>query len=323
MSKIKYRYNPKTLSYEEVRFGFWKRLLQILLIASPSVLLGLVLSVLFSDQLNVPKEKSMQREMAFYKEQFERLQSDLELSESVLKEFETKDRDLYRVALYAEKLPDEVRAMVAGGEKANSYLEGFSYSELIKDVDRRTDNLKRKLYGQSLSYQQLLKLAKDKEKLLECIPAIQPVRNGDLKRLASGYGWRIDPIYKTRKMHTGMDFTADKGTEVYATGNGVVESLESSFWGYGKCIVINHGYGYKTRYAHLHAFKVKEGQKIRRGELIGLIGNTGKSTGPHLHYEVEKNGEKVNPVNYYHSDLTPAQYEKLLEMSQQNFKALD
>lgn len=320
---MKYKYNPKTLSYEEVRFGFWRRLLQIVLIASPSVLLGLLLSLLFSDQLNVPKEKSMQRELSFYKAQLERLQQDVELSERVLLDFEQKDRDLYRVALYAEKLPDEVRIMGAGGGKMNDDLDGFSYSELIKNIDQRADNLKRRLYGQSLSYQQLLKLAKDKEKMLECIPAIQPVRNSDLKRLASGFGWRIDPIYKTRKMHTGMDFTADKGTEVYATGNGVIETVESSFWGYGRCIVINHGFGYKTRYAHLNAFKVKEGQKIRRGELIGFVGNTGKSTGPHLHYEVEKNGEKVNPVNYYHSDLSPEQYEKLLEMSQQNFKALD
>jgi murein DD-endopeptidase MepM/ murein hydrolase activator NlpD len=159
--------------------------------------------------------------------------------------------------------------------------------------------------------------------MLASIPAIQPVSNKNLKQMASGYGYRIDPIYKTRRMHTGMDFTARIGTEVYVTGDGVVESVETSGWGYGKCIVVNHGFGYKTRYAHLSAFKVLRGDKVKRGQLIGLVGNTGKSTGPHLHYEVEHNGDKVNPVHYYHSDLTPAQYEKLIQMSQNSFRAFD
>jgi murein DD-endopeptidase MepM/ murein hydrolase activator NlpD len=158
---------------------------------------------------------------------------------------------------------------------------------------------------------------------LSCIPAIQPVSNKELKSMASGFGWRIDPIYKTSRMHTGVDFTADIGTEVYATGDGVVEVVESGAWGYGKSIVINHGFGYKTRYAHLSAFKIRAGQKVKRGELIGLVGNTGKSTGPHLHYEVEMNGNKINPINFFHSDLSPEEYEKLIEMSQQSYKAFD
>jgi murein DD-endopeptidase MepM/ murein hydrolase activator NlpD len=185
------------------------------------------------------------------------------------------------------------------------------------------DAIERRMNSQSISFKELLDLAKNKEKMLTSIPAIQPVRNKHLKHMASGYGYRIDPVYKTRRMHTGMDFTAKVGTPVYATGDGYIEDLEQSGWGYGKCIVINHGYGYKTRYAHLSAFKVKKGQKIKRGALIGLVGSTGKSTGPHLHYEVEKGGQKVNPIHYYHSDLTPDQYEKLIEMSQNSFKAFD
>jgi murein DD-endopeptidase MepM/ murein hydrolase activator NlpD len=185
------------------------------------------------------------------------------------------------------------------------------------------DNLQKRLNAQSMSFRELLELAKGKEKLLACVPAIQPVRNSDLKRRISGFGFRIDPIYKTRRKHTGMDFTADKGTEVYATGDGVVELVETKRWGYGKSIVINHGFGYKTLYAHLSAFNIRQGQKVKRGELIGLIGSTGKSTGPHLHYEVIKNGIKVNPIGYYHSDLSPDQYETLLEMSENSYQSLD
>ena len=185
------------------------------------------------------------------------------------------------------------------------------------------DKLEKRLNAQSMSFRELLKLVKNKEKMITCIPSIQPVRNSDLKRAISGFGWRIDPIYKTRHMHTGMDFTAKRGTDVHATGDGYVEEIENKRWGYGKCIIINHGYGYKTRYAHLSGFKVKKGDKIKRGQLIGLVGSTGRSTGPHLHYEVEKNGEKVNPIGYYHSDLTPAQYEELLKASENSHKALD
>ena len=183
--------------------------------------------------------------------------------------------------------------------------------------------MEKRLNAQSMSFRELIDLAKDKEKMLACIPAIQPVRNSDLKRRISGFGYRIDPIYKTRQMHTGMDFTADRGTEVYATGDGVVELVERKRWGYGKSIIINHGFGYKTLYAHLHDFEVRQGQKIKRGELIGQIGSTGRSTGPHLHYEVIVNGKKVNPIGYYHNDLSPEQYEQLLEMSENSHKTMD
>ena len=159
--------------------------------------------------------------------------------------------------------------------------------------------------------------------MLSHIPAIQPVRNSELKRGVSGFGWRIDPHYRTRHMHTGIDFTADRGTEIYVTGDGYVEEIENKRWGYGKSIIINHGFGYKTRYAHLSKFEVKKGQKVKRGELIGLIGSTGKSTGPHLHYEVVKDGVKINPIGFFHSDLTPEQYEQLLEMSENSHKAFD
>lgn len=323
MSKKKYKYNPQSLSYEEVTVSFGTSVLKFILWMSPSIVMGLILAFIFSRKLDSPKEKMLKGEIEVYKEELSRLNADIDLINSVMNDIQKRDEDLYRVALYADKFPAELRMMGTGGSDKYSYLDGYSNSELLKRTSEKMDNLEQRLHGQSLSFKELLELAKNKEKMLSSIPAIQPVSNKELKRMASGYGYRIDPIYKTRRMHTGMDFTANVGTEVYVTGDGTIEALEVSGWGYGRCIVVNHGYGYKTRYAHLSAFKVRQGQKVKRGELIGLVGNTGKSTGPHLHYEVEKGGAKVNPVHYYHSDLTPEQYEKLIQMSQNSFKAFD
>ena len=323
MSKKKYKYNPQTLSYEEVSVSVGLRIIRLLLWVAPSIIMGLVFSFLFSRRLDSPNERLLKGEIDVYIEEITRLNTDMELVNKVLNDIEKRDEDLYRVALYADEFPNELRAMGTGGSDKYSYLDGFSNADLLTRTSERMDYIEQRLHGQSLSFNELLDLAKNKEKMLSSIPSIQPVNNKNLKRMASGYGYRIDPIYKTRRMHTGMDFTAKAGTDIYATGDGVVEVIETSGWGYGKSIVINHGYGYRTRYAHLSSFKVKQGQKVKRGELIGLIGNSGKSTGPHLHYEVEKGGKKLNPVHYYHSDLTPAQYEKLIEMSQNSFKSLD
>lgn len=273
--------------------------------------------------MNSPKEKELKQELAITEAALVELQKEMELTDDVLTILEKRDEDLYRIAFYADKFPEEMRLMGIGGSDKYAHYAGLSNSELLTQISSGMDRIKGRMYAQSLSFQELIQLAKSKEKMIACIPAIQPVRNADLKRAISGFGFRIDPIYKTRQMHTGMDFTANHGTEVYATGDGIIEEIESKQWGYGNCIIINHGFGYKTLYAHLSGFKIKKGQKVKRGDLIGLIGSTGKSTGPHLHYEVIKNGEKVNPIGYYHSDLTPQQYEQLLEMSKSSFKALD
>lgn len=323
MPKKKYKYNPGTLSYEEVKVRPLVRVLRILLLIAPSVVMGLVMAFIFTRRIDSPKERELQSELLKQQEEVERLLKDIELYHSVLDDIQERDEDLYRVALYADKFPDELRKMGTGGSDKYAYLSKLSNGELLKQASEEMDRLERRLNAQSISFRELLKLAKDKEKMLACIPAIQPVRNEDLKSQISGYGYRIDPVYKTRQMHTGMDFTADTGTDVYATGDGVVELVEEKLWGYGKSIIINHGFGYKTLYAHLSGFKVRPGQKVTRGELIGLVGSTGKSTGPHLHYEVIKNGEKVNPIGYYHSDLSPEQYEQLLEQSQNSHKAMD
>ena len=323
VSKKKYKYNQQSLTYEEVSASLGKRILRLFFWIAPSMIMGLVLAFLFTRKLDSPKEKLLREEVENYQMEVERLDGEINLVNRVLDDMQKRDEDLYRVALYADKFPEELRILGTSGSKKYGHLKGLSNSELLKQTLEKMNNLERRLHGQSISFKELLDLAKNKEIMLSSIPAIQPVSNRELKKMASGYGFRIDPIYKTRRMHTGMDFTANVGTDVYATGDGTIEAIEISGWGYGKSIVINHGFGYKTRYAHLSAFKVKQGQKIKRGELIGLVGSTGKSTGAHLHYEVEKGGKKVNPVHYYHSDLTPTQYAKLIEMSQNSFKALD
>ena len=321
--KQQFKYNPETLSYEKVNVTFGRKVLKVLLVSAPSVLLGLLLALLFTRRIDSPREKELITTIEKQEIELERLHKGMVLVNDVLDVIEERDENLYRNVLYADKFPESMRRMGAGGSDKYSYLRGLKSDSLLILTSEGLDRLERRLNAQSISFRELLSLMKDKENMISCIPSIQPVRNSDLKSAISGFGWRVDPIYKTRHMHTGMDFTAKKGTEVYATGDGVVQVLENKAWGYGKSVVIDHGYGYQTRYAHLSAIGVTEGQKVTRGQLIGLVGSTGRSTGPHLHYEVVKNGEKVNPIAYYHSDLTPDQYEQLLKASQNSSKALD
>ncbi len=323
MTKKKYKYNPHRLSYEEVKSGFWMRSFKLLLWLSPSVVMGLVFGYFFSRRMDSPVEQRLKTEIGYYKDEVERLSEDMDFVHKVLDDIEKRDEDLYRVALNANSFPEELRVMGTGGSEKYDYLDHLSNAELLKSTSEKMDRLESRLQAQSLSFKELLNIAKNKDKMLTSIPAIQPVSNKNLRQMVSGFGYRIDPIYKTRQMHTGTDFTANIGTHVHATGDGVVEAIEVSAWGYGNSVIINHGFGFKTRYAHLSAFKVRQGQHVKRGELIGLVGNTGKSTGPHLHYEVERRGVKVNPIHYFHSDLTPEQYEQLIKMSDNSFNSFD
>lgn len=323
MSKTKYKYNPKTLSYEEAKSSVGQRILKSAIFIAPSILIGLGLAFLLETSVETPREKELKAKVEFFNKEVEKLKRKSEVISKVADDIKKRDEELYRIALYADAFPEELRKMGIGGADKYAYLESTENTEVIKATNEMIDEVKSKLYAQSISFQQLLSVAKDREARLASLPAIQPVNNKDLTRMASGYGWRVDPVYKTRKMHWGMDFTADVGTDVYATGEGKVVECAVNSWGYGKEVVIDHGFGYKTRYAHLSKFKVKVGDKVKRGDLIGLVGSTGKSTGPHLHYEVEKNGQKVNPISFYHSDLSPEQYQKLLEMSKNSNKSFD
>ncbi|RYM33933.1 M23 family metallopeptidase [Brumimicrobium glaciale] len=323
MSKTKFRYNQKTLSYEKVKRSIGERVLRGFIFIAPTIVLSLIFAFFIAYRIDSPKEKALQKEILELKGEFENVQKRLELVDRVTEVIKKRDEELYRTALGASEFPEELRLMGVGGSDAYNSYKKMSNSELLIESISKLDEVERKLHAQSLSFKELVSLAKERESRLASLPAIQPVNNKELKKMASGYGWRIDPVYGTRKMHWGVDFSAPVGTDVYATGKGVVEETRVNSWGYGKEIVINHGFGYKTRYAHLSSFLVKEGDAVKRGDLIGLVGSTGKSTGSHLHYEVEKDGHKVSPIDYFHSDLTPEQYEKIVEISKNAMKSMD
>ncbi len=323
MKKQKFRYNPVTLSYDKVEVSWREKLLRVILVAAPAIVLGFLFYLLFSSLFKSTREKNLEIEYANVSAQITQMNEDYALAERVLKDLQKKDDELYRVAFNAEPFPENLRKMGTGGGDDYSHLEGTQFSDRLIELNKRLKEIEKQIYAQSISFDEVIALAKEKDKMLSCIPAIQPVSNEDLNQISSGFGMRIDPIYKTARMHWGLDFTADEGTNVYSTGNGIVKDLEQNAWGYGNCVLIDHGFGYVSRYAHLSAFKVKKGDKITRGQLIGLVGSTGKSTAPHLHYEIEKNGVKIDPIHFFHSDITPEEYERLLELAKNANQTFD
>ncbi|MBT8327887.1 MAG: M23 family metallopeptidase [Bacteroidia bacterium] len=233
------------------------------------------------------------------------------------------DDNVYREIFGADPIDDDIRQAGTGGVDKYASLSSLTNGKELKELHKKLDNMGAQYSVQEKSFDHLIQLAKNKSKMLACIPAIQPIPNKTLRRVASGFGYRIDPIYRTRKMHKGIDFSAPRGTKIYATGDGVVKKVERARWGYGTHIVIDHGYGYTTLYGHMSRTNVRRGQKVTRGQLIGLVGSTGKSTAPHLHYEVAKNGTQVNPVGYFYNDLTSEQYEEILKLSSHPNQSFD
>ncbi len=270
-----------------------------------------------------PNSKDIKRENQRLLTQYKLMQKDLENIETVLKDLQQRDDNIYRVIFETEPIPSSIRNAGFGGANKYGHLENLDNSKLVITTARRLDILAKQAYVQSKSYDEVMKMAQDKEKMLASIPSIQPISNEGLRRTASGWGFRIHPIYKIRKFHYGMDFTAPTGTEIYVTGDGVVDEVTSEHSGYGKLVSVNHGYGYKTLYAHLSKFNVRAGQKVKRGEVIGFVGSTGTSTAPHLHYEVHKNGEPVNPQYFYYMDLTPQEYERMIAISSNMGQSFD
>jgi len=242
---------------------------------------------------------------------------------TVLEDLQDRDDNIYRVVFEAEPIPDEVRKAGFGGVNRYSKYKELENRDLLTETMRRTDILSKQIVIQSKSYDEIFTMIRNKAAMLSCIPAIQPVNNKDLKRMASGFGYRTDPIYKTTKFHAGMDFAATVGTEIYATGDGIVVRADADASGYGNHVRINHGYGYLTLYGHMSKISVRTGQRVKRGDVIGLVGNTGKSVGPHLHYEVHKNNEAINPVNFYYNDLSPEEYARMIELSGTENQAFD
>jgi len=315
MAKRRYRFNPETLSYEQHGVSFRERFTRFIAYFSSSLAFSIVLVIVILNFYETPEAKALRRENQRLLTQYKLMKKDMEMIEKTLDDIQQRDDNIYRVIFETEPIPSSVRNAGFGGANKYAHLENMDNSDLVISTAKRLDIIAKKTYVQSKSYEEVMKLALEKEKMLASIPSIQPVSNKDLKQTASGWGYRIHPIYKIRKFHYGMDFTAPIGTEVYVTGDGTVAEVTSEHSGYGKMITVDHGYGYTTVYAHLIRFNVKPGQHLKRGEVIGFVGNTGTSTAPHLHYEVHKNGEPVNPQYFYYMDLTPQEYEKIIAIS--------
>lgn len=323
MPPTKYKFNPDSLSFDKIRLGIRTLLFRSLAYFIGSVFVALIYWVIFAAFFDSPKEKALKREVQQMTIQYELIHREMANVENVLEDLQKTDDNLYRTIFEAEPVPSTLREGGMGGINRYAALEGFNNSNLVIETANRLDKIRKKMYVQSKSFDDLIKLAENKEEMLKCLPAIIPISNKDLTRTASGYGWRIHPIYKISKFHYGMDFTAPLGTEVYASANGTVVGVLSAQRGLGKHIIIDHGFGYSTIYAHLSNFNVKVGQKVQRGDIIGFVGNTGTSVANHLHYEIKLNGVNVDPVNYYFEDLSAADYERMVEIASKTGQSFD
>lgn len=323
MSKIRYHFNPKSLKIEKVRVTFRQKFIRFMSVVATALVFSTVVLLLAYNFLDSPKERMLKRELEQYELQYKILNDRLNKVQAVVADIQDRDDNIYRVIFESEPIPSSVRKAGFGGADRYEKLEGYKNSDIIKGTTQKLDMITSQLYVQSKSYDEVFELAKRKEEMMAAIPAIQPVSNKDLRRIGSYFGYRTDPFYKVTKMHDGIDFTAPVGTEIYATGNGRIAEIERSRGGYGNCIVIDHGFGYKTLYAHLSKIDVKQGQKVVRGQVIGKVGNTGKSTAPHLHYEVHKGKSAIDPINFFFNDLTPEEYELMIELSQRPSQTLD
>jgi murein DD-endopeptidase MepM/ murein hydrolase activator NlpD len=323
MKKIKYYYNTQTLRYEKQVTPLRVTLLRIFAFISTAIVTGLIIVTIAFRFVDSPKEKIMkiQLERAEYLNNvYASKYKDLD---DRLRQLEKRDNEVYRTVFEANPLPDSLRVRQLERRKEMQILAGMDSEELTEGIAKRLSSIYNRLISQEKSYNEIEKMVKNKEKLLASTPAIQPLSNKDLDRVSSGFGYRIDPLYKTVKFHPGLDFTAPQGTPVYATADGVIEIAGNLGNGYGNHIVIDHGYSYNTLYGHLYKIKVKRGQKVKRGEVIGYVGNTGKSTGPHLHYEVIKRNKHLDPIYFFYNDLTPEQYQLILKLAASRNQSFD
>jgi murein DD-endopeptidase MepM/ murein hydrolase activator NlpD len=317
MARIKYYYDTETCKYERVKTKTSDVVMNALGILSLTMIMAVGLMILFTNYFESPKELLLKNEIKELEYYYDKLHKDVQTMNGILGGIEHRDDNIYRVVLGAEPIDKSIRDAGVGG--ADRYKDirdkSIDHEEVVLNLNEKVDLLRRKIYIESKSQDEVVKMAEKKEKLYAAIPAIQPISNKQLVALASGFGWRTHPIYKVKKLHTGIDFAASIGTPIYATADGTVAEVSVKFSGYGKMVEVNHGFGYRTRYAHMHEFAVRSGQTVKRGDLIGYVGNTGLSTAPHLHYEVLINGDHVDPVHYFYNDLTAGEYEKVLELA--------
>jgi murein DD-endopeptidase MepM/ murein hydrolase activator NlpD len=315
MKKIKYYYNTNTLRYEKLETPLRVTLLRVLGFLSASIVTALILVALAYKYFPSANEKRLMRRNEALNDNYYVLNEKVQKLQEQMSELEKRDNNVYRAIFEAAPIPDSARARSEQQQKEIRLVQGMDQENLYTSIANSLDTLSSRLAVQAKSYVQIDGFIKNKEQLLACTPAIQPVSNKDLRRLASGFGYRIDPVYKTTKFHAGLDFAAPQGTPIYATANGTVQVAGNTGNGYGNHVVIDHGYGYGTLYGHMFKVKARAGQKVKRGEVIGYVGSTGKSTGPHCHYEVRRYGVPVDPVYYFYNDITPEQYDRLLKLA--------
>lgn len=323
MKKIKYFFNTHTLRFEKVEVPLRVRLLQSFGFIGASIVTGVIFVMVMFQYIDSPKEKLLRQQNQDYKESYSVLQERVKQLELQMNELENRDNDVYRSIFEADPIPDSARVKAMEAKKEVQLIQNLSNQDLLESMVGQLNNLSLRMAYQTKSFTEITDMVKNKEKLLKAIPAIQPIRNNNLNRVASGFGYRVDPLYKDYRLHAGLDFAAPSGTPIYATADGVVQAAGFNTDGYGNKVVINHGYGYQTLYGHMVRVKARVGQRVKRGEVIGYIGSTGKSTGPHCHYEVIKRGTKVDPVYYFYNDLTPAQFDRILKAAATNKQSLD
>ena len=311
----KYVFNPKTLNFDRFKEPLGNRVGRVIVFLLTTFVFAFFIVLLIYFFFGSPKEKMQAREIDYLKLQHQILEDRLDEMEVVAEDLEQRDNTVYRMIFEADPIPSTLRR--SGFQKADRYedLYGYKNSDMVLAIATKLDVLTSQLYYQSKSYDEVFQMARNKAQMLACLPAIIPVKESEIRQISSYYGYRTDPVYKISKFHSGIDFAAAIGTEVFATGDGVVDAVEHNHWGYGNLLTIDHGYGYKTNYAHLSKFAVKKGQKVKRGQVIGYVGNTGKSTGSHLHYEVLKNNKTIDPIHFFFNDLSAEEYEKILEQA--------
>jgi murein DD-endopeptidase MepM/ murein hydrolase activator NlpD len=323
MKKIKYYYNTNSLRYEKLETPLRVTLLRVLGFVSAAIVTALILVSLAYRYFPSANEKILKDQNESLKDNYYVLDEKIKKVQEQMGELEKRDNHVYREIFEANPIPDSARAKAMDQQKEIKLVQGMDQENLSTSIVNTLNTLESRIAIQTKSYAEIDGFIKNKEQLLACTPAIQPVANKDLSRVASGYGYRIDPVYKTTKFHAGLDFAAPQGTPIYATANGTIETAGNTGNGYGNHVVINHGYGYHTLYGHMFRVKVRAGERVKRGEIIGWVGSTGKSTGPHCHYEVRRNGETVDPVYYFYNDITPEQYDRLLKLAASSNQSFD
>lgn len=323
MKKIKYFYNTNTLRYEKLVTPLRVKLLRVFSFLAAVSVAGFLFMQVSYRYFPSANEKKLLSENDRLKDNYSILSEEITRMNRELHEIEKRDNQVYRSIFEASPIPDSARAKMIEKQAEEKMIASLTEDELNTNIISQINTLRNRLYAQTTSFTAIEKMVKNKEALLSATPAIQPVSNKDLSRMASGFGYRIDPVYKTTKMHAGLDFAAPQGTPIYATADGVVETSGNTGNGYGNHVVINHGYNYETLYGHMVRVKARSGQKVRRGEVIGWVGNTGKSTGPHLHYEVHKNGNPIDPIYFFYNDLTPEQFDRMLKIAATGNQSFD